>query len=477
MNKYKRLGFNTLLVFIGNAGSKLIGLLMLPFYTRWLSAEDFGTYNLIFIYSSFLVGLVTLSIAESIFIFPKSVSKPEQKEYFTGGVVFFVMAYSLTGVIFYFIRSILTGYGLDNSITQYTWIIYVFIGLFFIQAYLQQFTRSIDKIKIYSASGLVLTISIACYAFLLIPSFGLKGYIMSQVAAYLTAILFTLFTSKAYKYFSISYFAKSKLMQMLKYSVPLMPNGVMWWLISSLNRPVLENYLGKGAVGIFAVANTFPSLMTTLFTVFSISWQISVLEEFGKDDFKSFYNRVLKVVFAVLTLISCGLALSSNLIIELMVDEKFYEAWKYIPLLTFAVLFSSLSSFVGMNFSASRESKYYFYSSIWGALVSVIFVIVLVPTFGIWGASITVVLAHFSMAISRIIYSWKYVQISSKGSYVGMILINVFIIITVLMIENVYAKMGLVLLLAMGFIYINWSLKDDLMLLLNIVRKKKRNNV
>jgi hypothetical protein len=31
MNKYTRLGKNTITVFIGNAGAKLIGLLMLPF--------------------------------------------------------------------------------------------------------------------------------------------------------------------------------------------------------------------------------------------------------------------------------------------------------------------------------------------------------------------------------------------------------------------------------------------------------------
>jgi O-antigen/teichoic acid export membrane protein len=47
MNKYRRLGKNTLFVFIGNASSKLIGLLMLPFYTRWLSVEDYGTTDII----------------------------------------------------------------------------------------------------------------------------------------------------------------------------------------------------------------------------------------------------------------------------------------------------------------------------------------------------------------------------------------------------------------------------------------------
>ena len=58
MGKYSRLGKNILLVFIGNVGSKLIGLLMLPFYTRWLSVEDYGVTDVISVYVSFFLGIV-----------------------------------------------------------------------------------------------------------------------------------------------------------------------------------------------------------------------------------------------------------------------------------------------------------------------------------------------------------------------------------------------------------------------------------
>ena len=60
MNKYTRLGKNTALVFLGNAGSKFIGLLMLPFYTRWLSIEDYGLTDIITVYVTFLIGIVAL---------------------------------------------------------------------------------------------------------------------------------------------------------------------------------------------------------------------------------------------------------------------------------------------------------------------------------------------------------------------------------------------------------------------------------
>lgn len=69
MGKYARLGKNTGLVFIGTAGSKLLSLLMLPFYTRWLTVSDYGSVDLITTYSGLMLGIISCSIFDSIFLF------------------------------------------------------------------------------------------------------------------------------------------------------------------------------------------------------------------------------------------------------------------------------------------------------------------------------------------------------------------------------------------------------------------------
>lgn len=71
MSKYSRLGKNAILIFVGNAGVKLIGLLMLPFYTRWLSVSDYGTVDVIIVYASHFWGVVSCSILILYLYFPK----------------------------------------------------------------------------------------------------------------------------------------------------------------------------------------------------------------------------------------------------------------------------------------------------------------------------------------------------------------------------------------------------------------------
>ena len=70
-NKYKRLGKNALVVFIGNMGSKLISIFMLPFYTSYLSPIDYGTSDIISTYSNILLAVITCCIADGILLFCK----------------------------------------------------------------------------------------------------------------------------------------------------------------------------------------------------------------------------------------------------------------------------------------------------------------------------------------------------------------------------------------------------------------------
>lgn len=59
-----------------------MSFIMLPFYTRWLPIEGYGTVDIINIYVSFLIGVVTCAIAESVFIFPKGQPVEKQKGIF-----------------------------------------------------------------------------------------------------------------------------------------------------------------------------------------------------------------------------------------------------------------------------------------------------------------------------------------------------------------------------------------------------------
>lgn len=228
MNKYKRLGKNTFLVFIGNTGSKLIALVMLPFYTSWLSVEDYGVTDIINVYVSFLVSIVSCCIAESIFIFPKGQKVEKQKQYFSSGIVFVLQAFFVSFLLFGTVDVVSSMYGFSNSFTNYLWLIYGLMVATLLQQFLQQFTRSIDKMIVYGMAGIVLTLLTAICSFVLIPLEGVLGYVLSLILANLFTGVYSFLFSGSYKYCSLASVNNECCREMLQYSVPLIPNGVMW---------------------------------------------------------------------------------------------------------------------------------------------------------------------------------------------------------------------------------------------------------
>ncbi len=405
MNKYKRLGKNTLLVFLGNAGSRLLGLLMLPLYTRWLGPTEYGTVDVVNTYALLLVSAVVWCISDAIFVIPKNCTIEEKESYYTTGWLFSFFGFAITAIIFFFLESIFKSKGIENSFASNIWYIYFIMLGTFLQQYTQQFTRCIDKMIVYSVTGIVHTFFLALFSVLFIPRYGVEGYIVAYVIAYALSAAYSFMFSGSYKYVVINRINKESLKQLLKYSIPLIPNAAMWWLVSGLNRPLIEANIGMGANGILAVANRIPGIIGMLFAIFNNAWVISMMEEFGKKDFVRFFNIAVRCVMFPSIMASVIISVFMKPLVAILADEAYIEAFKYAPIAIMAVILSNLGGLIGGVFAAKKQSKYFFYSSIWAAVTSVIFMFLLIPPFGLYGATISMCLSYLSAIIARFYYT------------------------------------------------------------------------
>lgn len=410
-SNYKNLLKNSFWTLAGNTGSKILSFLLLPFYTKWLGTEGYGLSDLITTYSSFLLGIVTLCAADGIFIFTKNRTRSEKEEYFTSTLKFVLALFAGWLLIFAGIRIVASYYDIHNSFTDNVWLIAAFVFSSFLQSFTQQFLIGIERIRLYSFTGMILCVSTFIFSVLFIPAWGVQGYVYSLFWANILTSLCSFLLSGSYRYFSLKEFQWKRVRELLEYSIPLIPNAIMWWMVGAFNRPVMEAYLSYSDIGIFAVANKFPGIITLVFSVFSVSWNISVLEEFQKTTFTEFYHKVFKILFMILMVVTLILMLCSQYIIMLFSSSQFTEAWRYMVLLVVGAFFSCLSGFFGTIFGAVKKSKYFFYSSVYGSMVSVVLNFILIPMFGLMGTCVSVISSFFVMALSRYYYSKKFVTV------------------------------------------------------------------
>lgn len=131
----------------------------------------------------------------------------------------------------------------------------------------------------------------------------------------------------------------------------------------------------------------------------------------------------------------------------------YLDAWIYIPVLTLGVFFSCVSGLAGSTFSAVRKSRYFFYSSVYGGLSSIVFNFLLIPLWGIWGAVLSVVLSFMVMSVSRVAYSWTYVKLTHIPRLLLMLLLTCIYIVSACLTGSanslvaVFITIGLLLLL------------------------------
>jgi O-antigen/teichoic acid export membrane protein len=278
---------------------------------------------------------------------------------------------------------------------------------------------------VFSYTGIVNSLSIALFSVLLIPHFGVFGFVSAMFIANFITGAFTFVYSRSYRYLSLRDFDTRKLKEMLAYSIPLMPTAIMWWLVSGLNRPLVEQYCGLYALGLLAVAGKLPSIMNLSFNMFQQAWTVTVLQEYGKESFEGYNNSMFRLIFSTQAIVCMCVTVAARPFILIMTTPEYMEAWKYIPLITIGTLFSNISAFMGTVFTASRKSIYVFVSAIAGGVSSVLFNFLLIPRFGVWGACMSIILAHLCSAISRIYFSNRFVPFHGMSFAVRQLFIVV----------------------------------------------------
>ena len=110
----------------------------------------------------------------------------------------------------------------------------------------------------------------------------------------------------------------------------------------------------------FAVANKFPGIIAMIFTIFVSSWQISVLEEYGKDGYASFYNKIFRGVLLILLVLLVIVTFISKWLVSFFTSSDYLDAWIYIPVLTLGIFFSCVSGLAGSTFFRCPEEQIFF---------------------------------------------------------------------------------------------------------------------
>ena len=197
---------------------------------------------------------------------------------------------------------------------------------------------------------------------------------------------------------------------MLRYSLPLIPNSLFWWVGTSINRFFITGMLGIAASGMFAAAGKLPNLLNTAYSVFQQAWQLSAFQESGKEGLGSFFSSVFRVLQASMAVLCASISFFAPWLAAIFLQGEFYSAWPMISVLLIANLMNVFNAFYGTVYTTTMHTSYIMRTTVVGAVACVALTPALIVPLGTYGACVASAVGNALVFAMRARDSRKYIR-------------------------------------------------------------------
>jgi O-antigen/teichoic acid export membrane protein len=444
----KNLVKNTLLFSIGNTGAKLLMLVIIPLYTFYVTTEQMGQYDMITTYVGLFSPLACLSLHEGIYRW--LLDSHTSKEDALKSGIYISMGFL---IVFDLVALLLLSYIRYDYIPEFI----LLVDAAALYTIAQFTTRGLRNNKVYAVQGIIYSvILIICNLIMVIwKHMQSRGLLLSMAIAYLITTFFMIVVQHLWsRYIKNGKLDFSLTIDLLKYSLPIVPNSTAWWLVAGLNRIIINIGMGDTANGIYAISMKFPTLVNLMSTFFYQAWQEQAITEYESKERDAYYTKIFNIYSKLLLTGIIALIPVTKFIILFFMDSSYSEAYKFVGPLYLSSVFNAFACFYGTGYNSTKKTAGALTTTIYGALTNVIFAMFLINTAGLYAAAIGSMLGNGVIWFARVIQTIKYFNISVNkksliilviASVLMMFIVNKADVITMLFLEVVACIMFLII--------------------------------
>lgn len=466
MNKYKNLLSNTVIFGVSTFGSKILVLLLQRIYTSILSPNQFSVIDMITSTCNLILPIMYLSIAESVIRFGMDNSY-KKSDVLSVGILTVLIGYICIWIIYPLLSKI-------ESVKGYTYLIYIYILTSALRTVITQFVRASGFIRMFAIDGIVTTIFTIGLNLLFLLKFdmGIVGYIMGIVLADGISAIGLFLILRLYRFFKVRNIDHHTIVDMLRYSLPLIPTAISWWIINLSDKYFVQAICGDYINGLYGKSYLVPTIITLVSAVFTRAWEISAFTEYRSEKGERFFSNVFRSYYSLIFIGASTLILLIKPVIVLILDTSYFQAWKYVPFLVLAASFSCLVTFLGSIYNAAKKNIMISVTTFIGAGFNIGLNAILISKIGAQGAAFSTFVSFLIVFIIRAIDVRKYIKI--KMQPIRMIMSLILLVIQALIAlreNNLWVLWELIVL----FLLLMINLQNVLFLSHNLLFQEKKN--
>ena len=383
----------------------LLGFILLPLYSRYLTTSEFGVVAAMGVLSSVIAAFSTLALdrAATRFYFDSTDLATKKKAlgtFFLGSMGF---------AVFTFLILILSEPLLGAAYPEVAFYPYYFLTIITVTAgvcgnFVLSYFRVAEKPRSFLAMiGLTVALQLGLiYFYVVVRNEGALGQVTALLIS--TLVLLPVYLVIAYRHFIFD-LDWGLIKRGLSFSWPLIPTLLVAWVLNWSDSIFIANYCSMSDVGIYSMGYKISMVIFMVSGAFSTAFYPVFFRKANEEDQvaakKSIYS-IIHVASRGFIAIGFLLALFSEDIVRLLLDEKYHDSYIIIRIILLSHIFSAIMGISSnLYYQQTKRSKLQLAVVSGSAVINLILNYLLVPIFGMYGAAYATVI---SMAVLTVMH-------------------------------------------------------------------------
>lgn len=393
---------------------RLVSFLMIPLYTNYLTAADYGVLQLLattidIVSTVFGVGLSTAMVRS----FHQTDDEAEKRRVVSTALVGAItLMGSVAGICLLFAPqfSQLLFHSTDNAYLFRIMFISMFLssGIELPMVFLRVKLRS-GRFVLISLLKTTIQLSLNVY-FLVVLDQGVAGVLYSTLISSLIFIAYlgvSTFREVGFR------FEFAKYRAMLSFGAPLIISDISAFIMTYSSRYFLNYLADLTVVGLYSLAFNFGMVLSQLLNApFMSIWGTEMFKYAKLPDGKAIFSKILNYYLIVALFVTLGLSLLTRDALRIMSKPEFWSAYKYVSLISISYILFGVMYIAGAGILIMGKSKYRAISTALAAVANLILNFVLIPPFGGFGAALAAVGSFLVRVLFDVYFSQRLFPIS-----------------------------------------------------------------
>jgi O-antigen/teichoic acid export membrane protein len=392
----------------------LLGIFTLPAFTKAYTSEMFGVWNQINVTVALVSPLLTLQLGTTIVRFLSGEEDAAKRRQVLGSMLLavFLVSFIVLVVTNLFATQVSLFLFQSPDYTLYVRLTFLWVFVFVLYHIFIFYLRSRKQIKFLAVRQIIVSLlNLAVIIFFAGWGFSLTWIILATIAV--QSIFILIFLVKVTREIGFPRPNFSGIGKYLSFSLPLIPNGLLMWIISSSDRYFITNYIGLAKTGVYSSSNNLGSLIFlfyypigfVLLPVITCAWE---QKRFG--DVKKYFEYSMRLFLTLAVPGVAGLTILSQPLLRSLTTMEYMVGWPLVLLISIGAVFGGLYTINSIVILLGKQTRWWPLIISVAALVSVLLNITLIPRFGLIGAGISNMVAFFLLAVIVTIWTARVIR-------------------------------------------------------------------